>query len=103
MRRAEVFMQEMPAGILEEFEKGGPYRFSYSKNYSGLPISLTMPVEKKEFFFHDFPPFFDGLLPEGIMLKGFLKQQNIDQYDYFSQLVAVGINRIGAVSVREIK
>ncbi len=51
----------------------------------------------------DFPPFFDGLLPEGILLEGLLKQRKIDKYDYFSQIVAVGNDLVGAVTVRENK
>jgi serine/threonine-protein kinase HipA len=62
-----------------------------------------MPVEKKEFIFDQFPPFFDGLLPEGILLDGLLKQRKIDRYDYFSQLIAVGNDLVGAVTVREKK
>jgi serine/threonine-protein kinase HipA len=47
-------------------------------------------------------PYFDGLLPEGILLEGLLKQRKIDKYDYFSQLVTVGGDLVGAVTVQEI-
>ena len=62
-----------------------------------------MPVEQKEFEFNEFPPFFDGLLPEGIMLESLLKQKKIDKTDYFSQLIAVGADMVGAVTVEEVK
>ncbi len=103
MRKADVFIQEIPAGVLEEIEKGRSYRFSYLEDYNGSAVSLTMPVEEKEFLFSNFPPFFDGLLPEGILLESLLKQRKIDRNDYFSQLIAVGNELVGAVTVREKK
>lgn len=103
MRKADVFMQDIPAGVLEEVEKGRSYRFSYREDYNGPAVSLTMPVEEKEFLFSNFPPFFDGLLPEGILLESLLKQRKIDRNDYFSQLIAVGNELVGAVTVREKK
>ena len=54
---------------------------------------------KKKFSFDGFPPFFEGLLPEGIMLEGLLRQLKIDANDYFSQLLATGKDLIGAVTV----
>ena len=90
MRKAEVLMHGLSTGVLEELEYCKRYRFAYLENYQGPPISLTMPVDKKEFVFEEFPPFFDGLLPEGILLEGLLKQRKIDRHDYFSQIMAVG-------------
>jgi serine/threonine-protein kinase HipA len=101
MRKAKVNMHGLPAGTLEEIIFGKQYRFIYDEKYNGEPVSLTMPVEKKEFEFNTFPPFFDGLLPEGIMLEGLLRQKKIDKNDYFSQLVAVGSDLVGAVTIKE--
>ncbi len=101
MRKAEVSMHGMPAGILEEIEAGKKYRFTYFEKYIGPSIALTMPVDEKEFVFDHFPPFFDGLLPEGLLLEGLLKLRKIDKFDYLSQLIAVGNDLVGAVTVRE--
>jgi serine/threonine-protein kinase HipA len=90
------------AGLLTELEKNKNYTFSYDDNYKGEPISLTMPVEFKEFNFNSFPPFFDGLLPEGVQLDGLLRYKKIDKDDYFSQLIAAGADLVGAVSVEEM-
>ena len=103
MRRAKVLMHGLPAGFLEEIKAGKKYRFAYLESYNGPPISLTMPLEEKVFDFDRFPPFFDGLLPEGPLLEGLLKQCKIDRHDYFSQLVAVGNDLVGAVTVQEEK
>lgn len=95
-------MHKKLAGYLLEVEKNKNYKFLYTKNYSDEPISLTMPIVEKEFNFNSFPPFFDGLLPEGIQLDGLLRIRKIDSNDYFSQLIAAGADLVGAVSVEEI-
>lgn len=102
MKRAKVFVHKDEAGILEEIEKSRSYRFIYHPNYKGKPVSLTMPIQKQEFHFNRFPPFFDGLLPEGIQLEGLLKQSKIDKDDYFEQLLAVGADLVGSVSVQAV-
>jgi serine/threonine-protein kinase HipA len=102
MRSAEVSIHGVPAGVLEEIEFGKKYRFAYCESYNGPSVSLTIPVSEKELIFDHFPPFFDGLLPEGLLLEGLLKQRKIDKYDYFSQLVAVGNDLVGAVAVQEL-
>ena len=61
-----------------------------------------MPTTQKVYKFNNFPPFFDGLLPEGIQLEGLLKIKKIDRSDYFSQLIAIGEDTVGAVTVKEI-
>ena len=103
MRGAEVSMHGMPAGFLEEIEAGKKYRFTYIERYNGPSIALTMPVDEKEFIFDRFPPFFDGLLPEGLLLEGLLRLGKIDKFDYLSQLIAVGNDLVGAVTVQEKK
>ena len=96
-------MHGIPAGILEEIKPGNKYRFTYCEGYNGPSVALTMPLDGKEFVFDRFPPFFDGLLPEGILLEGLLRQRKIDKFDYLGQLIAVGNDLVGAVTVQEIK
>jgi serine/threonine-protein kinase HipA len=60
-----------------------------------------MPVATRAYDFDEFPPFFDGLLPEGFQLDALLRQRKIDASDFFSQLVAVGGDLVGAVTVDE--
>ena len=42
---------------------------------------------------------FDGLLPEGVQLTALLQRGKIDKHDLFSQLVAVGADLVGAVTI----
>lgn len=62
-----------------------------------------MPVSNKKYCYKSFPPFFEGLLPEGIMLEGLLRISKIDKKDYFSQLVVKGNNLVGAVTIKLIE
>lgn len=102
MRQARVLVNGIPAGVLEEVQRGKDYVFRYLDNYDGDPVSLTMPLREREVRFNKFPPFFDGVLPEGVMLEGLLRAAKIDKEDLFSQLVTVGQDLVGAVSVEEI-
>lgn len=100
MRKALVYQQGVPAGYLKESESG--YEFQYLSGYSGSVVSLTMPVSDKPYVFNKFPPFFDGLLPEGYQLESLLRRLKIDRTDSFSQLIAVGADLVGSVTVEEV-
>jgi len=102
MRKAMLFVHDIKAGVLVEENTGG-YQLTYINNYEGEPVSMTMPLITKNYSFAKFPSFFEGLLPEGIMLEGLLKIGKIDRNDYFSQLVATGNDLVGAVTVKEWK
>lgn len=101
MRKAEVKIHGKRAGILFEESKQS-YVFQYSDEYHGPPVSLTMPARQEPYLFKSFPPFFDGLLPEGIQLDGMLKKYKIDRADYFRQLMLAGLDLVGAVTIEEI-
>lgn len=102
MRKAHVSVNGVKAGILEELE-GKKYQFTYFDDYHGGPVSLTMPLKNKRYDFDRFPPFFEGLLPEGMMLEALLRKYKIDKNDYFGQLIIVGQDVVGAVTVEELK
>jgi serine/threonine-protein kinase HipA len=99
MREAHVYNHGIYAGKLTEIGNG-TFTFEYDKQYMGPPISLTMPVSKGSFSYDHFPPFFDGLLPEGMLLEALLKNAKIDRKDLFSQIVTVGKDLVGSVTVK---
>lgn len=101
MRKADVFMHDIHAGVLEEIKPRAAYRFTYDSTYDGPPVSLTVPVRPEPYEYDVFPPFLEGLLPEGYNLEALLRFLKIDRYDHFSQLLAVGMDMVGAVTVRE--
>jgi serine/threonine-protein kinase HipA len=102
-RTAEIYVHDLLAGFLrqhvKEHERGSRYSFSYLPGYTGPPVSLTMPLREGAYLFEEFPPFFDGLLPEGVQLESLLRRKKIDRTDYFSQLLAVGSDMVGNVTV----
>ena len=101
MRKARVLVNNVFAGELEELVAGN-YRFSYQPDYLGPPVSLTMPIKKTVYEFNQFPPFFEGLLPEGIQLEALLRKYKLDKNDYLGQLLQVGSDLVGAVTVEEL-
>lgn len=102
MRKAKVYVKGIEAGTLTEIIQGKEYLFEYLNGYIGPDVSRTMPISNRVYKFDRFPSFFDGLLPEGIQLDGLLKIKKIDKYDYFSQLMSVGSDMVGAVTVIEM-
>ncbi|MEO5788610.1 MAG: HipA N-terminal domain-containing protein [Gelidibacter sp.] len=99
MRKAIVFVHGKRAGILTEIS-ANHYSFEYDQNYEDDPVSLTMPTRHKKYSYTSFPPFFEGLLPEGVQLEGLLRIGKIDKKDYFSQLIATGNDLVGSVTVK---
>lgn len=100
MRKADVFMHDIHAGILEERTPRQVYRFTYDAAYDGPPVSLTAPVRREPYDYDSLPPFLEGLLPEGYNLEALLRALKIDRQDHFSQLLAVGADMVGAITVR---
>lgn len=100
-RCAEVYQQGELAGKLEELPQGS-WKFIYMPGYKGLPVSLTMAVQDEPYLFKEFPAVFDGLLPEGLQLEALLRNHKIDRNDFFEQLIAVGEDMVGSLTVRPI-
>jgi len=98
MKKAKVYIHNIEAGVLTELSKNN-YTFEYLDGYKNDPVSLTMPLKKEAYYFDEFPPFFEGLLPEGFNLVQLLRLRKIDKTDYFSQLMYIGTDVIGAVTI----
>jgi serine/threonine-protein kinase HipA len=98
MRQATVLVHGIEAGVLKELDNDG-FQFIYNETYNNAPVSLTMPVSRKIYEFERFPAFFEGLLPEGVMLDGLLRKYKLDKNDLFGQLIQVGHDLVGAVTV----
>ena len=101
MRSADVFVHALRAGTLIESADRREYRFVYEPDYHGPPVSLRMPVREKAYVFDRFPAFFDGLLPEGSRLEALLVRAKLDRDDLLGQLIRVGHDTVGAVTVAE--
>jgi serine/threonine-protein kinase HipA len=99
-RRAEILQLGDLAGYLTE-RPGGGWTFTYLDGYSGPPISLTIPVQPEPHEFDSFPSPLEGLLPEGPQLESLLRTHKIDRHDVFRQLVTVGADLVGSLTVCE--
>ena len=102
MRKANLFVNGILAGVLTEEERGRKYLFRYVDEYRGDPVSLTVPAGRSVTEFDRFPPFLEGALPEGMQLDALVRKKKIDNSDLFAQLVQVGGDLVGAVSVEEV-
>ena len=101
MRQADVLMNEKLAGHLSETEEG--YIFVYDGNYldntDSIPISLTLPLQKKPYKQNVLFPFFDGLIPEGWLLEVAEQNWKLSRRDRMGLLLACCKDCIGAVSI----
>lgn len=99
MREANVYQLGVYAGVLREREPPAGYEFVYQSDYHGPPVSLTLPVRREPYRFPTFPPFFEGLLPEGHQLDALLRHAKLDRTDFLGQLLQVGEDLVGSVTV----
>ena len=101
MRKAEIFMHNISAGILIQDDAG--YHFKYNENYLSNPeamaISLTLPLQKNEYSSNVLFPFFDGLIPEGWLLNVAEKNWKLNTRDRMGLLLACCKDCIGAVRI----
>lgn len=100
----EVWHHHYLAGLLSETEGENHWFFQYDENYPLDGVSLSMPTHKKTYEWHGrFPPFFENLLPEGLRLEILCKKHKLDASDHFAQLEIVGVDTIGAVSLKKVE
>ncbi len=102
-RKADIYVHESKAGILEETETG--YRFKYDSDYlsqkNAVPVSLTFPLQDEPYESQVLFPFFDGLIPEGWLLDVVEKTWKVNPKDRMGLLLVSCRDTIGHVSVRE--
>lgn len=101
MRKALILVHGKPAAVLSELSDH-EWGVAYLPEYDGEPVSLSFPVRDGQHRYPGFPPFLDNLLLEGTMLEAFLQKHKVDQDDYFSQLVMLGEDLAGALTVKEL-
>ena len=106
MRQAIIKYNNIQAGILRELDSG-EYEYVYDELYiqdhPGLFITFRMPVTSLPYRSKRLFPFFDGLIPEGWLLKIASETWRINMNDRMGLLLACCRNSIGAVSVHPVK
>lgn len=104
-RKGIVYYNNIECGIILENDDG--YIFRYDKNWLedplAKPISLTLPLQKEEFFSNTLFSFFDGLIPEGWLLEIAVNKWKLNRKDRMGLLLTVCNDTIGAVSVKGVE
>ncbi len=105
LRFAYVYVRNVFAGVLNETDDG--YSFKYDADYlkyeNASAVSLTLPLQSEEYTSKTLFPFFDGLIPEGWLLKIVTDNWKIDSRDRFGILLVACKDGIGNVSISEVK
>lgn len=106
MRAAEVFINEILAGVLTETDDG-KYIFQYDDAYlldgNNRAISLSFPKRKEAFIADELFPFFYNMLSEGANKALQCMTLKIDENDAFGLLLATADNdTIGAITVKQL-
>jgi len=102
-KKGLVYKKEKLAGVIWENENG--YHFQYDKLYLKNPeygeISRTLPLRKEIYNNKNMIPFFDGLIPEGWLLKIAVDNWKLNPRDRMSLLLTLCQNNIGDVSIKK--
>ena len=107
MRKAKVYVNKIPAGVLTE-NPDGSFIFRYDDDYFSNPdyssVSLTLPKSQREYRSKTFFPFFFNMLSEGTNKQIQLRKFKLDENDAFGLLMATARNDvIGAVTIEKIE
>ena len=102
-RSAAVYVRDRFAGILSETDSG--YSFVYDAGYlasaGAAPVSLTLPLRGEPYESKTLFSFFDGLIPEGWLLRVVSRNWKVDEDDRFGLLLVACRDCIGAVRIGE--
>ena len=102
-KKGLVYKKEELAGVIWENENG--YYFQYDKLYLKNPkygeISRTLPLRKEVYNNENMIPFFDGLIPEGWLLKIAVDNWKLNPRDRMSLLLTLCQDNIGDVSIKK--
>ena len=106
MQKGKVYRNKTFAGLLIKISSE-EYFFQYDKDYlrkdNAKAISLSFPLQEKEFKSNHIFPFFFNMLAEGSMKDLQCKQLKIDKEDNFSRLLkTTNMNTIGSITLEEI-
>lgn len=105
LRTAYVYVRNTFAGILKETDEGYTFKYDafYLQSENASAVSLTLPLQEDEYSSKILFSFFDGLIPEGWLLKVVTNNWKLDSRDRFGVLLVACKDGIGNVSIREEK
>jgi len=105
MRRGRVYYKDYFAGFLTETNEG-EYVFQYDGNYIVNHkqdfVTFIMPVREQSYVEKRLFSFFDGLIPDGLVLDIACEKWGINRNDRMGLLLACCHDCFGAVSVEPL-
>lgn len=103
-RQAQVHINDLKAGILQETDEGYSFKYleEYLKSDYPEPVSLTLPLTDETYQSNTFFPFFDGLIPEGWLLDVVQETWKVNPRDRMGLLLVSCKDTIGNVSITEL-
>lgn len=104
-RTAYVHVRNVYAGFLAETDEGYTFQYDsgYLQNEKATAVSLTLPLQSEPYMSKTLFSFFDGLIPEGWLLKIVTDNWKISMRDRFGILLVACRDGIGNVSIRETR
>ncbi len=103
MKKGSVYKKGELAGIIWEDEEG--YHFQYDKLYLTNPkygeVSKTLPLREETYDSENMIAFFDGLIPEGWLLKIAIDNWKLNPRDRMSLLLTLCQDNIGDISIKK--
>jgi serine/threonine-protein kinase HipA len=97
-----VYWDGEEVGRLERVdEPSREYAFRYTQ--ASRPISLSLPVSQQRFSPAESRPFFEALLPEGVVREQIASQLKLAASDSFGLLAELGRDCAGALQIVDVK
>lgn len=97
----QIFRGDLKAGLLKRTKLGCDFEFDKDFLESNKFSSLSYKIPKSsQIYIHtgyNLPPFFAGLLPEGLTFKTLVKKLKTSEDDLFSILASIGDKTIGDI------
>jgi serine/threonine-protein kinase HipA len=89
-------------GRLTRTPRGAEFR--YLEGVTGPAVGTRLPVRAAPYVVQgvNLPPWFAGLLPEGLRMRALVRGLKTSEDDLFSMLAAVGADTVGAVAVARL-
>jgi len=97
--KIEVYKNELFVGTLSRVPNGSRFEFSQEilndAKLSKITYTISAQQAPLEILGVNLPPYFAGLLPEGLRLKAIVKNLKTSQDDLFGLLIGAGLEPVG--------
>lgn len=101
LNKLKIYRGSVFAGTLNRTQQGCQLKLSddflNNDKYSGLTYQIKKPKFAVQYNGVNLPPFFAGLLPEGLRLKALVKELKTSEDDLFSLLAVIGERSVGDI------